>query len=132
MNRTRSTYRRKSTVPLRQLSLGLLLLCSFTSWIGFDFQRADATVSSVYLLESKELIAANNTDTLRVRAGLRKTDPSDKNDSETETDPIWPLLPADLPEFFAPSSTNHNQLLAGFIRGTDKYLLKAPRAPPLA
>jgi hypothetical protein len=132
MNRTSAFYRLKSTTSLQHLCLTLLLLCGFTSWIGSDFHSADATVSAVYLTDANELVAANNSDSLRVRPGVRKSDLSDKSDSDNEIEPIWLLHPANSTDFTAPSSTNHNYLSAISPRGTDKYLLKAPRAPPLA
>jgi hypothetical protein len=136
MIRTHPFYRLKSTAPLRHLSLALLLLCGFTSWIVSDFDRADATASSVYLVESNEFIAANNSEMLRVRTGIRKIDLSGNNndsDLDSEQDPIWLLLSADLTELIIPSSSaNHYSPQAYSPRSTCKYLLKTPRAPPFA
>ncbi|GEM_PF-2043537 len=131
---THPFYRLKSTAPLRHLSLALLLLCGFTSWIVSDFDRADATASSVYLVESNEFIAANNSEMLRVRTGIRKIDLSGNTDSDLDSEqyPIWLLLSADLTELVVPSSANHYPPQAYSPRRIDRYLLKTPRAPPLA
>lgn len=135
MKRKHTFYRLNSTAPARHLSLAFLLLCGFTSWMASDFHSADATVSSVYLADSNELIAANNSDSLRLRTGLKKTDLTENirdRDSNNEIEPIWLLLTSDLTRFIAPSSANHHLLPASIARSSVKYLLKAPRAPPLA
>ena len=128
MNHTPALHLIKGTGSLWQLSLVLLLLCGVVSWVGIDSRSPSATPNADFVIEQNQLALARFSDNLRVRPVKGKPDQKSGGDEPTETGLATGLVVFSIWR----SASLPDNLLAVHAPRTFKYLLQAPRAPPLA